>query len=283
MIAYPIAAGKILTRVLEAGKPGAPAILLMHGLSSRADRWVRNIDGLAAAGFHVFAADLPGHGFAAKNPADDHTIGGYAKFVLDLMDALEIRRTTIVGTSLGGQVVATAALRAPERIERMMMIGSTGFAPSTPERAQGFRDWIMNLTPETHRPKLERVFTDKSLVTDEMVLEDIRINTSPGASACFDKFLTYMAYQMNQDLVGDRLHAIADRVPLLLFWGIDDTSVSVEIGRAARAKLAKSRLITVEHLNHTPYYENPPLLNEVLLRFISGTLDGVAAPRLTLV
>jgi 2-hydroxy-6-oxonona-2,4-dienedioate hydrolase len=282
MIAYPITAGTILTRVLEAGTLGAPSSLLVHGLSSRADRWVRNLDALASAGFHVFAADLPGHGFAAKNVTDDHSIGGYAQFVLDLMDTLRLQRTTIVGTSLGGQVVAAAALRAPERIERMMMIGSTGFIHSPPERAKGFRDWIMNLTPESHRPKLERVFTDKSLATDAMVLEDIRINTSPGAAACFDKFLTYMAYDINRDLVGERLPVIADIVPLLLFWGVDDTSVSVEVGRAARAKLPKARLVTVEHLNHTPYYENPPLFNEVLLRFIDGTLDTMAAPGLTL-
>jgi len=283
MICYPLAVGPTVTRVFEAGAPDAPAILLMHGLSSRADRWVRNIDALAAAGYHVFAADLPGHGFATKDPAFDHTIGGYAGFVLGLLDALKIARATIVGTSLGGQIVAAAVLREPERAERLMVIGSTGFAPTPPERAQGFRDWIMHLTPESHRPKLERVFTDTSLATDDMVREDVRINTSPGASACFDRFLRYMADGINADLVGERLRSIEDRVPLLMFWGEDDTSVSVSIGRAARASLPKARLVVVKGLNHTPYYENPPLFNEVLLRYIGGRLEGLSAPGLELV
>jgi pimeloyl-ACP methyl ester carboxylesterase len=282
MISYPCQVGNTLTRVLEAGDPKAPAILLQHGLSSRADRWVRNIDALAARGYRVVAADLPGHGFATKDPAHDHTIGGYADFVLGLLDRLGIARATIVGTSLGGHVVAAAVLKQPQRAERFMMIGSTGFAPSTPERVQGFRNWIMNLTPESHRPKLENVFCDKSLATDNMVREDVMINTSPGASACFDKFLTYMGDGFNRDLVGERLAEMDGRIPLLLFWGVEDSSVPVAVGRAARDKLTKARLVCVENLNHTPYYENPPLFNDVLMRFIEGGLDEVRHPGLTL-
>jgi pimeloyl-ACP methyl ester carboxylesterase len=283
MIHYPMAVGPTITRVIEAGAPDAPAILLVHGLSSRADRWVRNIDALAAAGFRVIAADLPGHGFATKDPTQDHTIGGYANFVLGLLDALRLERVTLVGTSLGGHIVAMAATRQPRRVERMMMIGSTGLVPSNPERARSFGDWILHLTPESHRPRLERVFSDRSLATDAMVREDVLINTSPGAAACFERFIDYMAGDFNNDLVLERLPAIADRVPLLLFWGEDDSSVSVEIGRAARARLPKARLIVVQGLNHTPYYENPRLFNEVLLKFIAGALDSVHAPGLTLI
>jgi pimeloyl-ACP methyl ester carboxylesterase len=282
MICYPLGVGNTVTRVLEAGAADAPAILLVHGLSSRADRWVRNIDKLAAAGYRVIAPDLPGHGFASKDVTFDHSVGGYADFVLGLFDALEIARATIVGTSLGGHIVATAVLREPERAEKLMMIGSLGLAPTTPARAQAFRDWLMHLTPESHKPKLQNVFTDKSLATDELVQEDVRINTSPGAAACFDKFLKYMADGINNDLVLERLRTIEDKVPLLLFWGTDDSSVNVDIGRAAHASLPKSRLITVQNLNHTPYYENPPLFNDVLLRYITGRLDGVQAPGLSL-
>jgi pimeloyl-ACP methyl ester carboxylesterase len=275
VIQYPIAAGRTLTRVLEAGAPDAPAILLVHGLSSRADRWVRNIDALAAAGYRVIAADLPGHGFATKDPAYDHSIGGYSDFVLALLDALRIPRVTIVGTSVGGHVAASAALKQAQRFERLMMIGSTGFAPSTPERAQGFADWILHLTPASHRPKLERVINDASLVTDDMVNEDILINTSPGAAACFRKFTAYMAGAINEDMVLEPLRAIEEQVPLLLFWGVDDASVPVATGRHARSQLPRARLITVDGLNHTPYYEDPQLFNRVLLAWIRGGLEAI--------
>lgn len=282
MIAYPVNAGGISTRIFDAGRAEDPVILLVHGLSSRADRWVRNIDALADSGFRVIAPDLPGHGFAAKRPEHDHTIGGYSDFLLNLLDALKINRATFVGTSMGGHVVAAAALKAPDRVERLMMIGTTGLSPSTPERAQGFRDWIMHLTPESHRPRLERVFTDRTLASDDMVREDVLINTSPGASACFDRFITYMATSYNEDLVLDRLREIEDKVPLLLFWGEDDSSVSVAIGHKAREALPKSRLVCVKNINHTPYYENPTLFNDVLLKFMAGRIDDAHGQGLTL-
>jgi 2-hydroxy-6-oxonona-2,4-dienedioate hydrolase len=253
MITYPLGVGNITTRVLEAGRSDAPAIVLVHGLSSRADRWIRNIDPLADAGFRVVAADLPGHGFATKNPALDHSIPAYGDFVLGLLDALNIERATLVGTSLGGHVAATAALRKPYRFERLMMIGSTGLSPTPPERVQSMREWLLHLTPDSHRPRLRRVFSDTSLASEDMVREDVLINTSPGASACFDRFLDYMANGINNDLVLERLPTIEDEVPLLLFWGSEDSSVSVQVGRAAHERLKKSRFICVDGLNHTPY------------------------------
>ncbi len=282
MIVYPIQAGTTVTRVFESGDAGAPKLLLLHGLSSRADRWIRNIDALAEAGYHVFAPDLPGHGFAQKSTDFDHTIGGYADFTLSFLDAIGADRAHCVGTSLGGQIVAKAVLKQPERAMSLMVIGSTGFARTTRERALGFRNWIMNLTPESHRPKLQNVFTDSSLATDDMVREDVMINTSPGASACFDKFLDYMEERINDDLVLDGLKALDGKFPLLLFWGIDDTSVSVEIGEKARDELQSARLVKVENLNHTPYYEDPALFNDTLLRFLSGNLDSISHPGLTL-
>lgn len=80
----------------------------------------------------------------------------------------------------------------------------------------------------------------------------------------------------------ERLAAIDGRIPLLLFWGVEDSSVPVAVGRAARERLTKARLVCVENLNHTPYYENPPLFHDVLLRFIEGGLEGMRQPGLTL-
>jgi 2-hydroxy-6-oxonona-2,4-dienedioate hydrolase len=76
MIMYPLAVGDIVNRVFEAGA-GGKTMLLLHGLTSRADRWTGCIEALAAAGYHVFAPDLPGHGFATKAGELDHSIGGY--------------------------------------------------------------------------------------------------------------------------------------------------------------------------------------------------------------
>lgn len=282
MISYPCSAGTILTRVLEAGDREAPAVVLLHGLSSRADRWVRNIDALAQAGYRVIAPDLPGHGFADKNPDDDHSVPGYADFLLALLDSLEVSRAALVGTSFGGHVVATAALKQPDRFDHLMLIGSTGFTRSTLERVQSFRDWIMNLTPASHRPRLEKVFSVPGLVTDEMVAEDVLINTSPGAAACFDRVLSYMATEFNQHLIDESLQGLPERMRLFLFWGEEDTSVPVHIGQAAHQSLPRSRFACAKGLNHTPYYEDPQLFNTTLLKFLKDDLGTLHNSGVTL-
>ncbi|MYI14983.1 MAG: alpha/beta fold hydrolase [Acidimicrobiaceae bacterium] len=65
MIQYPVEAGGVLTRVLAAGD-GDDHLVLVHGVGARADRWRRNVDPLAEAGWHVHALDLPGLGLSDK-------------------------------------------------------------------------------------------------------------------------------------------------------------------------------------------------------------------------
>src|ERR1700722_9103662 len=132
MICYPLAVGSFVTRLFAAGDVGPP-VLLIHGFTSRADRFRGTAEALAAKGYRVFIPDLPGHGFATKDPRHDHSIGGYRDFVIGLMDQLGLERATLIGTSLGGHVVAAVACKLPERVAALTMIGSLGVAPLPPE------------------------------------------------------------------------------------------------------------------------------------------------------
>src|SRR5579862_9816819 len=100
-IAYPLGLGGATIRVLECGE-GEDHVVLLHGSGSRADRWRRNLPGLAAAGKHGYALDLPGHGFATKSEDFDYTTPSFAGVVRDALDALGIGSPVLVGTSLGG-------------------------------------------------------------------------------------------------------------------------------------------------------------------------------------
>jgi 2-hydroxy-6-oxonona-2,4-dienedioate hydrolase len=131
MMMYLMAVGRMLTRVLEAGDVGAPPIVLVHGPTSRADRWQRNIEALAADGYRVFAPDLPGHGFASKGSDTDQSVPAYRDFIIDFLDTINADQAVLVGTSLGGHVVGSVACRQPQRIKALVMIGSLGLQPGT--------------------------------------------------------------------------------------------------------------------------------------------------------
>jgi 2-hydroxy-6-oxonona-2,4-dienedioate hydrolase len=281
MIAYPFGAGSVTTRVIEAGS-GDDALVLVHGFTSRADRWLGNIDQLAALGYRVVAPDLPGHGFASKDPAFDHSVGGYRDFILTLLDGLRIRRAVMVGTSLGGHVLADLACRAPERVEKLVMIGSMGLQALSEDRVAAIRKGLEDMSAGAVRTRLLTVFSNASLVTDDLVREDVRVNTSPGAQESLQVFGRYLAERFNGDLVLDRLAAIDGRVPLLLLWGDQDRSAPVAIAEAARGRLPNARLAVMAGVNHTPYMENPLLFRAILGAFLKDRLAGFSAPGVAL-
>src|SRR5919199_4681990 len=101
-----------------------PLLVLLHGIASTADTWAPVVDALAAR-HTVIAPDLLGHGASAK-PRGDYSLGAYASGIRDLMRAIGNDRATVVGHSLGGGIAMQFAYQFPERVERLVLVGSGG-------------------------------------------------------------------------------------------------------------------------------------------------------------
>ena len=71
------------------------------------------------------APDLFGHG-ASANPMGDYSLGGHAATLRDLLDRLGIDRVTLVGHSLGGGIAMQFCYLFPDRVERLVLVGSGG-------------------------------------------------------------------------------------------------------------------------------------------------------------
>ena len=271
MIQYPLGAAGTLTRVLEAGS-GDRTMLLVHGVGARADRWRRNLQGFADAGYHPFAVDLPGHGLAEKGGRFDHSVPNYAAFAGAVLDEVGADRAVLVGTSLGGHVLATVACDAPERVEALVMVGTLGMAPigqAARERTAGL---IGDTSPEMVRRKLHSVLHDDGLVTEALHREEVRINNSPGAAEAFVGISDYFANRIDDDVVGERLAALSGRFPILLVWGREDLGFPLSMGEAAHEMLPGSRLAIMDEAAHAPYYERPDIFNAIVTQFLDGTL-----------
>jgi pimeloyl-ACP methyl ester carboxylesterase len=113
-------AGGLRTHIALAGPQDAPPILLVHGWPQNWWAWRHVIPGLAEH-YRVIAPDLRGHGWT------DVPATGYAKDrlgtdLLALLDVLGIEQTTWIGHDWGGWIGQLVALRAPERIQRMLAL-----------------------------------------------------------------------------------------------------------------------------------------------------------------
>jgi len=267
MISYPLAVGHTATRVLEAGS-GGKVVVLIHGTGGRADRWVRNIDAVASSGLHVYAVDLPGHGFASKGEGIDCSVPAYARFIAEFMDAMQIAKATIVGTSLGGHAVARFALDHPERVDGLVLVGSMGLVPIGDEARARVQAGANNQSREGVATKFRRVIHDAALVTPEMEEEEFRVNNSAGAKESFATLGRYVAERLDQDVVGADL-ARLDK-PVMLVWGDEDKTVPPATGEQARAALSNSRLVRLAGAAHTAYFERPDDFNRILVDFVAG-------------
>ncbi|HEX8098384.1 MAG TPA: alpha/beta fold hydrolase, partial [Pyrinomonadaceae bacterium] len=86
----------------EAGEAAAPALVLVHGFLASNFIWRDVLVPLAARGFRVIAPDLVGFGFSDKPADGEYTIEYQARKLVGLLDELNVRRATLVGSSYGG-------------------------------------------------------------------------------------------------------------------------------------------------------------------------------------
>jgi pimeloyl-ACP methyl ester carboxylesterase len=113
-------AGGLRVHVALAGRDDASPVLLVHGWPQHWWCW-RRVLGPLAENHRVIAVDLRGHGWTQRTP------GGYEKDrlagdLLAVLDAMGLARVTWIGHDWGAYAGFLAALRSPERIERMLAL-----------------------------------------------------------------------------------------------------------------------------------------------------------------
>lgn len=113
-----VTAGGLRTHVALAGPEDAPAVLLVHGWPQNWWAWRGVIPGLSDR-WRVIAPDLRGHGWT-EAPATGYDKEQLSSDLLALLDVLGIERVTWVGHDWGGWTGLLAALRAPERFDRLL-------------------------------------------------------------------------------------------------------------------------------------------------------------------
>jgi pimeloyl-ACP methyl ester carboxylesterase len=120
--------------VVDAGS-GAP-VVLVHDFAGSTLDWERAVVPALSRTHRVIAFDLLGQGFSAR--ASDLTYGWdlWSRQLLDVMDALEVPRASLVGLGVGAAVTALVAGEHADRVEKLVLV-----APRVPVD-QSERPWF---------------------------------------------------------------------------------------------------------------------------------------------
>ncbi|HEV8690226.1 MAG TPA: alpha/beta hydrolase [Ideonella sp.] len=102
--------------------PSLPCVVFVHGALHDHSVWTLLARWYAHHGYAVLAPDLPGH-MKSTGPALD-SVEAMADWLLALLDAAEVKAAALVGHSMGSLISLEAAGRAPDRVSRLVMVGT---------------------------------------------------------------------------------------------------------------------------------------------------------------
>jgi len=106
--------------VYESHGKGRTAIVLIHGWSCDRSYWKGQID-YFAKDYKVVTIDLGGHGESGLGRSD-WTIYSFGNDVADVIKELKLERVVLVGHSMGGDVIADAAMLMPGRVAGLVLV-----------------------------------------------------------------------------------------------------------------------------------------------------------------
>lgn len=257
-----------------------PVVLLVHGMAGSSATW-KPVMPLLTPHVTVVAPDLPGHGKSAK-PRGDYSLGASASFLRDLLTRLGHDRATVVGQSLGGGVAMQFSYQYPERIERLVLVGSGGLGEEVMPVLKLLAAPGVDLALT---PAFLPVFRDAGNAVGR-ALAKIGLRPSPQA---FEMWRAYSSLTDSEtrsafvqtlraviDTRGQRISAhdklyLSARIPSMIVWGDRDPVIPTDHAYAAHAAMPKSRLEIFEDCGHFPHFEDPVRFAEVLLDFIATT------------
>ncbi len=160
-------------------------LLMIHGSGPGVSAWAnwRLVMPALAERARVIAPDMVGFGFTDRPAGQRYDMDTWVGQAVGLLDALGIARTDLVGNSFGGALALALAIRHPQRVRRLVLMGSVGVPfPIT----QGL-DAVWGYTPsfENMRAIMDYFAWDRALVNDQLAQLRYEASIRPGFQESF--------------------------------------------------------------------------------------------------
>ncbi|NHN60336.1 MULTISPECIES: alpha/beta fold hydrolase [Halorussus] len=267
-----------------------PPLLLLHGLGTTSTSWVPMFDALTDR-FTVYAPDRPGRGLST---AVDYRETGFREFgveyVVDLLDALDVEETAVMGNSLGGFQSLALTVDRPERVTRLCAIGApAGLSRSIPTFLRLFDlpavgDWLFDYFKAETVADARRAYRQMN-VTDDAALPDVYFRPGivgedlPGQRESLRSLMetlgTLRGMRPQFDIRDDVRRVEA---PTRFVWGTEDYFWPPSVGRPVAGAMANADFVTLHDHGHMPWLEPDDDATEPAVRFLAGEIgaDGDA-------
>jgi aminoacrylate hydrolase len=253
----------------EHGAPDAPPVILSSGLGGSASYWAPNIPALAEH-FRVIAYDHRGTGRSDRALPARVSVDDFADDILLLIDALGLDRTHLIGHAAGGVAGLALALKAPERLDRLVVVN--GWASPDPHFLRCFeiRLALLRLAGPRAYLRAQPIFLyppDWVSSHDEDIDTELphQMETFPGTDTMEKRILALGSFD-----IADRLGEIATRT--LVIASQDDMLVPPRAGEALAMGIAKSGIGRPAYGGHAVNVTDADNFNGFVVDWMTGVM-----------
>lgn len=246
-------------------------LVLLHGTSDSLHTWNGWAQALVPAR-RVIRFDLPAFGLTGPQPQGDYSTGAYVRFVLAVMDKLQVPQAVLAGNSLGGQIAWEVAVEAPQRVASLILVDAAGYPLQPKSVPIGFliaRMPVLRNAMEYVLPRklvelsVRNVYGQPERVTPELVDRYFELTLRAGNRKA-------LAQRMDQRLWGDEDKIKTIRQPTLVLWGAQDRLIPLENAKKFAADIAGARLVVFDNLGHVPQEEDAAATVQVVQEFLQS-------------
>ena len=264
-----VAAG-ITTNYLHDGAADAPPVLLLHGSGPGVTayaNWRLTIPTLATK-LRVVAPDLVGFGFTERPEGVVYGMDTWVDQAVGLLDALGIEKASLVGNSFGGGLALRLAARHPERVDRLVLMGSMGVDfPITDglDRVWGYEPSI-----STMKELIGLFAYSRELVTDELAEVRYRASIQPGFQESFSAMFPAPRQRWVESMMTpvEEIAALPHRT--LVVHGRDDQIIPLDNALALLRTVPDVCLHVFGRCGHWTQIEHAEAFNRLVLDFITA-------------
>jgi 2-hydroxymuconate-semialdehyde hydrolase len=264
-----IEAGGHRTHYHEAGS--GDTLLFIHGSGPGVTAWAnwRLALPVFARGFHVLAPDVLGFGYSDRPAGITYGKDVWVAHLIAFLDAKGVGKCHIVGNSMGGGLALALAVRRPDLVDRLVLMGSSGLPfPITPGL-----DAVWGYEPgrEAMRTLIADYFAyDRSIATDNLVELRYAASIQPGFHESYSRMFPPPRQNGVNDLATpvDDIRRIA--APVLLIHGREDKVIPLAASYELFALLPNAQLHVFGHCGHWTQIERMTEFNATVESFLTG-------------
>ncbi len=262
-----ITAAGIGTNVHDVG--AGPPVLMIHGSGPGVTAWANwrlNIPALAQR-FRVIAPDCVGFGYTDRPDGFRYERASWLRHIVGVLDKLDLAQVDVVGNSFGGSMALALAAFHPDRVRRLVLMGSVGVEFGlTPglDAVWGYRNTL------EHMRELLGIFAyDGALVSDDLAALRFKAASRPGIAEAFASMFPAPRQRWISALALADAEIAGIAHPALILHGREDRVIPVSNAHRLFELISRAELHVFGRCGHWTQIEHKDRFNALLLNFLA--------------